>query len=651
MADNDDVGLYPPLPETIAEAAAPRGLPTAPLDERVLGPDEYSAILESICGTTDDSQNVEQYDGTLGVSVALVNARQRPAAQVQWNANLANIYTNPGNVSGVRWGSGTLITSDLFLTAGHLFDRTADGWTLPRQNGTNDVISSPEIATNMQVNFNFQFDPQGNLRTEESFAITELVEFRLGGLDFAIVRLAGNPAATYGTTRVSRTDAAVGDMLAIIGHPAGLPKRIEAGPTSGLPGSAITYDDIDTLGGNSGSGVLRADDELLVGVHTNGGCTATGGSNSGVRIGSIVGASPIVRALAGWVGAWGQLYSDNDHLEMLDLARNADGRLEVVGVNRFGGIWHTWQTAPSNGWVGGWSQLYTDNDYLKMLRVARNQDGRLEVVGVNSAGGIWHTWQTAPNGGWVGGWSQLYTDSDYLDMLDVARNADGRLEVVGVNSAGGIWHTWQTAPNGGWVGGWSQLYTDNDHLRTLRVEPNADGRLEVIGINRFGNIWHTWQTAPNGGWVGGWSELYNDNDNLDMLDVARNQDGRLEVFGVNSAGGIWHTWQTAPNGGWVGGWSQLYTDNDHLKMLRVASNQDGRLEVVGVNRFGGIWRTWQTAPNGGWAGGWSQLYTDNDYLETLDVEQNADGRLEVVGRNQQGGIWHTWQTVPNGNEV
>ena len=30
------------------------------------GRDEYAAIIETICGATDDSHAVEQYDGTLG---------------------------------------------------------------------------------------------------------------------------------------------------------------------------------------------------------------------------------------------------------------------------------------------------------------------------------------------------------------------------------------------------------------------------------------------------------------------------------------------------------------------------------------------------------------------------------------------------------
>ena len=245
-----------------------------PPKRRAAGGDEYSAVLESICGVTDDSQAVEQYDGTLGVTTAFVAAHQSAACQVQWNDNLAAIYTNPGTVSGVRWGSGTMISDDLFLTCGHLFDQTGGGWERPRQNGTTNIISPQEIARNMRLNFNFQVDAAGNPRPEQSFPILELIEYRLGGLDMAICRIGGNPGATFGRTAVSVTDAAVADMICIIGHPAGMRKRIEAGPTTEISGNLIRYDDIDTLGGNSGSGILRASDGRLVGVHTNGGCTS-----------------------------------------------------------------------------------------------------------------------------------------------------------------------------------------------------------------------------------------------------------------------------------------------------------------------------------------------------------------------------------------
>jgi hypothetical protein len=90
-------------------------------------------------------------------------------------------------------------------------------------------------------------------------------------------------------------------MICIIGHPAGQPKRIEAGPTTSISGNLIRYNDIDTLGGNSGSGILRASDGKLVGIHTNGGCTPNspgdGGSNFGQRIVAVRNASPTLQNL------------------------------------------------------------------------------------------------------------------------------------------------------------------------------------------------------------------------------------------------------------------------------------------------------------------------------------------------------------------
>lgn len=270
------------------------------LPETPAGGDEYSIILETICGTTDDSEPVEQYSGRLGVPIDFVNRHQSAVCQVQWKNNLEDIYQNPGDVSGVRWGTGTMISSDIMITCGHLFDSSANGWTVPRINGSRNPIPPEEIALNMQVNFNYQIDPSGNLRRQVSFDIQELIEYREAGLDMAICRIKGNPGAAFGITSVSSIDATEGEMLCIMGHPSGRPKRIEAGPATSISGNLIRYNDIDTLGGNSGSGILSLNSGKIVGIHTNGGCdvnspSGLGGSNYGLRITRFIAASPTLQ--------------------------------------------------------------------------------------------------------------------------------------------------------------------------------------------------------------------------------------------------------------------------------------------------------------------------------------------------------------------
>ncbi len=257
---------------------------------------------ESICGDADDSQRVEAYDGSLGVSKAFVAEHQAPVGCVQWDSDLAQHYADPGNVAGARFCTGTLITDDLFMTAAHCFEQ-GGRWVFPRD-ASGQTIRPSEVATNMHVDFNYQHDPEGNVRTGVAHAITELVEFRPDGLDVAVVRLAGRPGRRFGRTLVSAIDARRGEMLCVIQHPSGLPKRVEAGPMtgSGLGGNNdyFQYNSLDTQGGSSGSGVLGTDG-LLRGVHTNGGCRGSRPEtrgNHGLRIEEIARQSPLVRSLA-----------------------------------------------------------------------------------------------------------------------------------------------------------------------------------------------------------------------------------------------------------------------------------------------------------------------------------------------------------------
>jgi len=185
------------------------------------------------------------------------------------------------------------------LTAGHCFDKQNNpfGWVTPFRGG--QQIEPSEIALNMHVNFNYQIDGRTHaLRQEEKFSVQKLVEYRSGNLDYAIIRLAPNengeiPGAKYNKRQIATEMPEDGEIVTILQHPAGRPKKIEAGTGTTFGDDFATYSDVDTLGGSSGSGVLNSQG-LIVAVHTNGGCGPTSGENLALPIRRIASLSDII---------------------------------------------------------------------------------------------------------------------------------------------------------------------------------------------------------------------------------------------------------------------------------------------------------------------------------------------------------------------
>ncbi|WP_437676966.1 trypsin-like serine peptidase [Sorangium sp. So ce131] len=219
--------------------------------------------LESQCGPSWDVQDVERYDGSLGVSQQWVADRQGAV----------------GYHVGVGC-SGTLISNDLFLSAGHC-----------------------EYQVGHKVRFNYQNAPDGTRRPTQDHEVVEVVEQENGvGWDYAIVRLAGSPGLRFGSTPISAVDPAAGSLAVVIQHPAHVPKVIHAGPVldyASAAGANWFRHQADTAEGSSGAGVLSADG-LLVGVHTSAGCT-TGArvvdGNSAMRMSRLVERSPTLKRL------------------------------------------------------------------------------------------------------------------------------------------------------------------------------------------------------------------------------------------------------------------------------------------------------------------------------------------------------------------
>lgn len=256
----ESLRLLRPVDASPAETIASAERQIEELQTRI---DEISAFaLETICGDVDESQDVELYDGTLEVSVSFVVQFEAPAGQLKWLDDLAERYQapdTPGHVAGQRWGSGGLIGKDIFLTAGHCFDAGSGGWSFPQRNG--QPITPPEVAASMEVSFKYQVDGTSasrTVRSGERFPVLELIEHRRGGVDYAIVRLGPDengvlPGDRFGWYEVAAGDSlASGEMLCLIQHPNGQPKRVDTGPVRDSLAGRLTYDSLDTMGGSSG---------------------------------------------------------------------------------------------------------------------------------------------------------------------------------------------------------------------------------------------------------------------------------------------------------------------------------------------------------------------------------------------------------------
>jgi hypothetical protein len=134
---------------------------------------------------------------------------------------------------------------------------------------------------------------------------------------------------------------------------------------------------------------------------------------------------------------------------------NRDGRLELVATMAdpagFGGdVWHAWQTAPNSSWTS-WHPFGRPGRGATAPAIARNADGRLEVVVVGGDQALWRRCQSAPNNGWVPWENRGSVAAGTIQGPTLASNADGRLVLfLRTPNNGGLYQLTQKSPNGDW---------------------------------------------------------------------------------------------------------------------------------------------------------------------------------------------------------
>jgi hypothetical protein len=167
----------------------------------------------------------------------------------------------------------------------------------------NHCVDSESEVDSLDVRFNYEYTTCGG-NVLKAFvtvgsAANDLIRTS-AALDYTLLTLAGNPAATYGYLPINGEDLQQGDPLYLPQHPGGDPKKIHARHTGtagedcvvvlgdwnepGYAAGASIRHTCDTEGGSSGSPVLN-DNNQIVALHHTG--YAAGTYNGAIEIENI----------------------------------------------------------------------------------------------------------------------------------------------------------------------------------------------------------------------------------------------------------------------------------------------------------------------------------------------------------------------------
>ncbi len=475
---------------------------------------KHDFLIESQCGVSWDAQQVESYNGGLGPTTAFVSRHE----------TRVGLHVTPDNYVC----TGTLISDDLFLSAGHC--RYANG----------DFVY-----------FDYQNAPNGTPRASKRFTVSQVIEQEQNiGWDYAIVRLNGSPGREFGHANIAAVDPAVGSTLTVIGHPSGRRKEIHAGPlldyASGV-GSNWFRHQVDTEGGNSGAGILNDNGELI-GVHTNGGCATTGAiqGNSAMRMSQLVARSPTLQALTknrilwrhdnGNASLWltnaeGDLISAKDYspgtdwtaLSMSDnriLWRHNDGRAAYWVLDEAGNF----VSSITHGPYPGWAPLNHANNHI----LWRHDDGRISLWKVDGSGSYVSNKDYGPYADWVpvnyGSNRLLWRNQTYgQNLLWRLDDADNHLSDTAF----------------GPYAGWTALTYANGEL----FWRHDDGTATMWSMNRAGTLLSNTANGP----YGGWTPMSLGDRKL----LWRHSDGTASYWTVNSDGASTGSRTHGPYSGWT----------------------------------------------------------------------------------------------------
>jgi hypothetical protein len=245
-------------------------------------------------------------------------------------------------------------------------------------------------------------------------------------------------------------------------------------------------------------------------------------------------------------------------LKSVAAATNADGRVEVFGLDRVGSIFHSWRTG---GEFGSWSPWAKMEGTLSSIAVARNKNGTLEVFGTTPAGTVFTRHQilnadyiasqvpAVPKPS-VNNWSDWKQIQGILDSISAVTDDNGKIQIFAVK-AGNLFQKEQavpnaTDPNTNWSG-WVNLGLPPALTHSMSVVRDSIGRLQIFADS--GSAVYQSQRSPDGHWDFAWAKIPPGNN---ITGVAAVTTGNTSVLLGVSPNGTSFT-NVAVNGS-IGGW-------------------------------------------------------------------------------------------------
>jgi V8-like Glu-specific endopeptidase len=164
--------------------------------------------------------------------------------------------------------TGVLISNDLVLTAGHCIREISGDHSIPQVEGVAFVFGF--YAEDENDRGKTEFDSANIFYGKEAVTgvldNTEFEDWGVVRLDKAVPPHIANPVSNWGTSLLEE-----GEGVYVVGYPTGLPLKYAPNSTvreSEMPRYFTA--NLDTFGGNSGSGVFRSVTNELVGILVQG---------------------------------------------------------------------------------------------------------------------------------------------------------------------------------------------------------------------------------------------------------------------------------------------------------------------------------------------------------------------------------------------